>query len=509
MTDVVRSGPFAGASIDDLRELVELTDDPDDLDEIIRAIEIELRWQPFPYQIAPGSIEWFVWLFLAGRFTGKTDTMAHWMDDHANGPACDPRLPGGHRMSILAPTLGDAAESCVNGPSGLRAHNPDVHMVTRAGGTVVVWPNGAEAMLFGGWTEGDVERFRAKGNRCACWIEEGAAIPQLEAAFAQIPFSHRLGRNPQVVISTTPKPRPLLNRLVAHARVWRDDGTTPINRHERVVVTRASSRMNPTIERDVVEGLYAEFGNSRLGRQELEGELLDDYEGALWSRERLDDLRVEPGMMPTLLRRYVGVDPSTWGLKENDRHALAGTIGRGIETGIVVSGVDQRRDAYTLADYSRRATPAEWANVTLDAYKTWSCAGIVFETNAGGAMGPTIIQATDKARRLEHPSEDRPPIRFYRDPKSPKRIGVIAADGKRARAEPVAALADGPIGTPGRHHMVGVHAYLEDQLCGWDPNESWSPDRLDALVWSITALAPWRTVAPASIGSQPRGSVAR
>jgi hypothetical protein len=117
-------------------------------------------------------------------------------------------------------------------------------------------------------------------------------------------------------------------------------------------------------------------------------------------------------------------------------------------------------------------------------------------------MGPAIIQGADKTRRLERPDEDRPPIRFYRE--KPTRIGVTASDGKRARAEPVAALAEMK-----RHHMVGVHPYLEDQLCGWNPDESWSPDRLDAFVWSITALKPWRTQTATSMGAVARGEIQR
>jgi phage terminase large subunit-like protein len=443
---------------------------------------------------------------MGGRFTGKTDTDAYWMNEHAMGPPCDRRLKGGHRMSIVGPTLGDVVESCVNGPSGLRAHNPDVRMVSRAGGTVVIWPNGAEAKLFGGWTPNDVERFRAGGNRCACWIEEAAAIPQLDKVWEQIPFGHRLGANPRVVLSTTPKPRALLKKLKAYGARYL--GTEErLQRFERVVVTQASSRQNVSIADDVVEGLYAEYGESRLGRQELEGELLDDYEGALWQRHTedetgIDDLRIEPHELPPLTRRYVGVDPSSWGLKLGDHKVEEGELARGVETGIVVSGIAANRHCYTLADYSKRCSPAEWGDRVVEAYVRWGCAAVVFETNAGGAMGPAIIQAADAKRRAERPDEERAPVRFYRQ--SPTRIGVIASDGKRARAEPVAALAEVK-----RHHMVGVHPYLEDQLCAWNPDEPWSPDRLDAFVWGISALRPWKTPSSTSMANPPRGSVSR
>jgi phage terminase large subunit-like protein len=416
------------------------------------------------------------------------------MDEHANGPPCDPRLPGGHRMSIVAPTLGDAAESCVNGPSGLKAHNPDVKMTGRTGGTIVSWPNGAEAKLFGGWTAGDVERFRAGGNRCYCWIEEAAAIPQLDAVYEQIPFGHRLGPNPRVFLSTTPKPRALLKKLKAASDAWRN-GIEPSSRWARVVMSQGSSRMNRSIDDDVVQGLYDLFGGTRIGRQELEGELLDDYEGALWQREQIDADRISAADLPTLVRRYVGVDPSTWGTKLGDRRPEEGEVARGIETGIIVSGVDARKHTYTLADYSRRCSPAEWADRALDAYWKYNAHGIVFETNAGGAMGPSIIRAQEKLRRLERPDDAGPPVRFYSEKSG--RIGVQASDGKRARAEPVAVLAE-----QHTHHMVESQALLEDQLCTWDPDEPWSPDRLDAFVWSIFACKPWKRA-----GTNPFGNV--
>jgi phage terminase large subunit-like protein len=502
MTTVERTKDYTR---DQLVALVREQPTPERKLALIERIKRESAWKPWDYQVPPPG-DWATWLFLGGRGTGKTDTDAAWMNDHAQGPPCDTRVPGGHRMSIVGPTLGDVVESCINGPSGLIAHNPDVKLVSRAGGSIALWPNGAQAKLFGGWTPNDVERFRAGGNRCACWIEEAAAIPQLDKVWEQIPFGHRLGKNPRTVLSTTPKARAALRKMVGYGRHWMNTGEAP-HRFARVALSSAETAQNLSLDEDWVESIYAEYGDSRFGRQELKGELLDDYEGALWQRSNdegtgLDDLRIEPQDMPTLTRRYVGVDPSAWGLKLGDRQPEEGEIARGVETGIVVSGIDARRHTYTLADYSARCTPAEWGEKVLDAYYRWQCSAIVFETNAGGAMGPSIIQGADKTRRLERPSEDRPPIRFYRE--KPNRIGVVASDGKRARAEPVAALAEMK-----RHHMVGVHPYLEDQLTGWNPDESWSPDRLDAFVWSITALKPWRTPATTSMGSEPRGDVSR
>lgn len=511
---VIENGPLSGYSQQEILRVIAECDDPDDLEAIIAALEAELAWTPWPYQEAPVG-EWAVWLFLAGRFAGKTDTMAYEMDEHAKGPACDPRLPGGHRMSIVAPTLGDAAGACFYGPSGLRAHNPEVEL-TGSLEKIVRWPNGAEARLFGGNSAGDVERFRAGGNRCFCWVEEGAAIPQLDAVWEQIPFSHRLGPNPRVIMSTTPKPRALLKRLVAYGRDWQAHPERRPSRWQRVALTRASSRDNPAIDPDVVAGIYDLYGGSRIGRQELEGELLDDYDGALWRRHDdagsgLDDLRIDPLDLPTLVRKNVGVDPSTWGLKLGDRQPDAGEIARGIETGIVAGGIAADRQVYTFTDESKRCGPSEWADIVLDVFwglrhpnpERWRCNDIVFETNAGGAMGPAIIRAQEKLRRVDHPNLDLAPVRFY-SRNAGKIIGVQAADGKRARAEPVATLAD-----TRRHHMVGVLPLLEDQLCGWDPNEAWSPDRLDGMVWHVTALDPWRRASRSGMGVRPRGDVTR
>lgn len=492
MTEVGTVGPLADVPLDEILAIIAECDDPDTLDAIIAALEDELVWQPWPHQIPPGG-DWTIWLMNGGRGAGKTDGCANWMNEHAEGPPCDPRLPGGHRMSIIGPTLADTVESCVNGPSGLKAHNPNVQLSSPPGGTIAKWPNGAEAKLFGGYTRKDIERFRAGGNRCAAWIEEAAAIPQIDGVLEQIPFGHRLGTHPRVVMSTTPKPRAFLKRFIGFSRAWAESGVTPPKRWERVVLTRGTTDDNPALDKEVRGALFDAYGNSRLGRQELQGELLDDFEGALWRRFRLDALRIlDPADCPTLHRRCVGVDPSTWGVDVGGRDPEEGELARGIETGIVVSGIDTKRDLYTLADYSKRCSPAEWGELTVVAYITHHAAAVVPEVNAGGALVTANIAAAEAAYKLTH--RDCPPIRVK---------PVRASDGKRARAEPVSALGEFPGGEQdedrtlwkperARAHMVGTHPLLEDQLCQWDPNEPWSPDRLDAYVWTGHYFEPWR-----------------
>lgn len=174
----------------------------------------EPRWTPLSYQVPPPG-DWYGWLLLAGRGAGKTDACAAYVHDHVYGPPCMPG-PIPHWIGIIAPTLGDAATSCITGPSGLLKHSPEARMVTVAGGTVVRWPNGSEAKLFGANTEPDTERLRSGGNRCLAWLEEMAAWRYLDQAWAQMRFGLRTGPRPHWIASTTPKPRPLIKIGRAH-----------------------------------------------------------------------------------------------------------------------------------------------------------------------------------------------------------------------------------------------------------------------------------------------------
>jgi phage terminase large subunit-like protein len=209
--------------------------------------------------------------------SGKTDAMAHFVNEHCNSPPCMPGYPGGHRPAIIAPTLGDAIEACVNGPSGLKAHNPMIRSVQTTGGTYLRWPSGVEGKLFGAYSGEDVERLRAGGNRCVVWAEELATWSRLEDCWDHMTFGLRLGPHPRVVASTTPKPRAKLKELMADPRT---------------ILTRAHTDDNPHLEAAVRGALYGRYGGTRLGRQELAAELLEDVPGALWKRTQLDELRV-------------------------------------------------------------------------------------------------------------------------------------------------------------------------------------------------------------------------
>jgi phage terminase large subunit-like protein len=405
----------------------------------------EPRWTPLPHQVPPDG-DWYGWLLLAGRGAGKTDACARYVHEHVMGPPCLPG-PVPHWVGIIAPTLGDAATSCYAGPSGLRVHSPEARMMTVQGGTVIRWPNGSEAKLFGADSPGSVERLRSGGNRCLSWLEELAAWRYLDDTWDQMRFGLRTGPRPHWVASTTPKPRALIKKLASGGV-------------ENVVRTRASMYDNPHLPEDIKAALEDAYGNTQIGRQELHAEIIDQDENALWTRAVIDAHRVRPADLPDLARISVGVDPSG---------------GRG-EQGIVVVGKamqvhyreiagDQRptqlAHGYVLADRSCHLSPDGWGRRAVQAAVDYDADDICVEVNFGGDMAVNTIRAVADAMGV------RIPIKTVR-----------ATRGKKVRAEPVSALSE-----QGRWHMAGEFPELEDQMCTWYDELDWSPDRLDAMVW--------------------------
>lgn len=251
---------------------------PANIGRLIASLEKRVAaWHALPHQIPPEG-DWYGWLLFGGRGAGKTDGSAHYVDAHVKGPPCDRRLPGGHRIAIVAPTLGDAAESCVNGPSGLRAIDPDVTMRSEIGGTIVRWPNGAEAKLFGAHTGVDTDRLRAGGNRCLVWAEEAAAWRRLTEGIAQAQFGLRIGPHPRIIGSTTPKNRPMIREILRMAQeaAKADSEGRSIDVAERWIVTAAPTSANPHLPLHIRQLLYRRYAKTRLGRQELLGLLLED-----------------------------------------------------------------------------------------------------------------------------------------------------------------------------------------------------------------------------------------
>lgn len=416
----------------------------------------KLKWTPEPHQVPPEG-DWRGWLMLAGRGSGKTDAMAKYVVDHVNGPACIPG-PTPHWVGIIAPTLGDAATACYEGPSGIRAHDASAKMKQAPGGLVIQWPNGSQAKLFGAHTKEDVERLRAGGNRCLTWGDELAAWRNLDNAWDHMQFGLRLGRLPRWVVSTTPKPRLLIVDLVRQRR-------------SNVIVSQnISTYDNPHLHEAVRQEYEDRYGGTSLGQQELLGQILEQDEDALWQRHWLDRDRVKHAP-DNLVRIGVGVDPS----------------GGAGEQGIVVVGkqlvkVENRQEihGFVLADRSGRWSPAEWGRRAVRAAIDFGADVILVETNFGGDMAMATIQGQAENEGVSVPVRK-----------------LTASRGKRVRAEPVAALSE-----RGRWHHVGIFDRLEEQLATWTPEAGYSPDRLDAMVWPAWDLRMvGRASAPGSMAS--------
>ncbi len=404
-----------------------------DLAEALDRAEADSRptWEPLPHQIPPSG-DWDVWMMEGGRGSGKTDGAAHYVNGHVNGPPCIPSIKGGHRISIVAPTLGDALDACVNGPSGLKAHNPHVRSYQTTGGNYIRWPNGVEGKIFGASSPDDVERLRAGGNRCLAWAEELAAWRHLDTAWDHMQLGLRLGPRPHAVVSTTPKPRKKYLTI-------RED--------VRTVRTGASTRDNPHLDEKVRAKYFEVYGGTRLGRQELLAEILLDTPGALWTYAMFENRQPAPA---DLVRTVVAIDPAVTSGEDSD------------ETGMVVAGLGADGRGYVLADRSCRLSPDGWARRAVAAYDEFAADLVVAEVNNGGDLVEQTIRTV------------RPRLPYKK---------ITASRGKQTRAQPVAALYE-----QGRISHVDVFPELEEQLTTWTPESGTSPDRLDALVWALTEL---------------------
>lgn len=445
-------------------------------------------WEPMAHQVPPPNDEaWYGWLLLGGRGAGKTAAVTHWLNDHANGPPClDGPVP--HRMGIIAPTLGDASASIVHGDDGLAVINPEVREITRKGGTVALWPNGAFAFLLGVNTLKDVDRLRAHGNRCADVREEVAAWPYLREGLAQADFGLRKGLA-RWVGATTPRPRPSIRKLNASPIVRISTATTDDNVH----LTAEKRQM-----------LYDEFGGTRVGLQELEGKILEDVSGALWTQDLIEQYRVTIDEVPRLLWVRTYVDPS-WGTT-ND------------ECGIIVMGRGADGHAYVLGDLSKRTTPTEWGKLAALGYLP-SDEQVAASVDDDGNPIPLPLRewvAGEGRLRVSEMVKAEGNFQGEQVRLVMKTISALihrrirfklinVSKGKRLRAEPVLALYE-----QGKVHHVGHLPGLEFQLTSWVPPEAgedagdpgdpeeleateegqdpsnWSPDRLDACVFGVT-----------------------
>lgn len=387
-------------------------------------------------QLAPDG-DWDVWFFCGGRGSGKTLSGAEDASEFC-------RQHDRARMALVGPTFADVRDTMVEGETGLLAVLPPSSL--RGGSIATAWnrslgelflSNGAKLKAFSSEQPG---RLRGPQHH-RVWADEPAEFadahlppvplnPGEDRTWANVVFGCRLGDAPQIVVTGTPKPVKLVKHLLQTA-----------------IVTSATTYDNLDNLSPVYRRIIAQYEGTRLGRQELMAEMLEDVEGALWKREWIESTRVRD--MPECSRVVVAVDPS------GSR--------RGSEVGIVVVGRGLRDEhGYVLADRSLHGSAHEWAMAAVGAYREFKADRIVAERNFGGDMVETTLRAVDSSVP-------------YSD--------VVASRGKTARAEPIAALYERRL-----VHHVGVLDELEDQQCSWLPGMP-SPDRMDAAVWGVWALS--------------------
>ncbi|WP_444542153.1 DNA-packaging protein [Brucella endophytica] len=389
----------------------------------------------------PPREPWRTWLIMGGRGSGKTRAGAEWAAGMAMGLAPFSHRKCGH-IALVGETLADVREVMVDGPSGIlsvsRAERPRLEATRRR----LVWENGAVASFF---SSEDPDSLRGP-QFDAAWCDELAKWKHPQETWDMLQFGLRLGDAPRAVVTTTPRPVALLRALLS-------DPAVPVT---RMRTAENAAHLAPGFMA-MIEGRYA---GSRLGRQELDGELIEDRPDALWSRGLIEGIvmsRVSP-----LKRIVVAIDPPASSGKSSDA------------CGIVAAGIDHDGFGWVLADESvSRAKPYQWARAAIALYHRLEADVIIAEVNQGGDMVKAVIAAEDHMV----------PVRAVR-----------AMRGKWLRAEPVAALYE-----QGRIRHAGRFPALEDEMCDFAPgglSNGRSPDRLDALVWALNELMLGREKVP-------------
>jgi phage terminase large subunit-like protein len=392
------------------------------------ALSNSWRVQARPEQREPPG-DWATWLILAGRGWGKTRTGTEWVHRHA-------MMGTASRIALVAPTAADVRDVLIEGPSGFLAIASNSTRPTwESSKRRLTWPNGAEATAF---SAEEPERLRGPQHDLA-YLDELATWPHPEA-LDMLNLGLRVGIRPRKLITTTPRPSKMLKAIIA-------DPTT--------VITRGATIDNEkNLAPGFIAGIMRKYAGTRLGRQEIDGELLSDTPGALWMLDWLDRDRV--ARAPEQLKRIVvAIDPAVSNNEGSD------------ETGIVVAGVDRAGHGYILEDLSGRYAPHEWAAKAVAAYQRHKADRIIAEKNNGGDMVENTIRMVSQN------------VSFR---------AVHASRGKVTRAEPASALYE----QRKVHHVGGLTA-LEDQMCSFTSDfdrgrAGFSPDRVDALVWALTEL---------------------
>lgn len=402
------------------------------------------------HQVPPAG-DWRTWLILGGRGAGKTRAGSEWVRAQVEGSR--PRDPGrARRVALVGETLAQAREVMVFGESGILACSPpDRRPEWIAGRMMLVWPNGAQAQVF---SAHEPESFRGP-QFDAVWADELAKWKKGQEAWDMIQFGLRLGADPRACVTTTPRNVPVLKDLMAQPST---------------VTTHAATRANRAWLADsFLEEVQRRYAGTRQGRQELEGLLLADAEGALWSHEMI--AQAAAGAAPALDRVLVAVDPPVTGHSRSDACGI-------VVAGVSMAGPPADWRAHVIEDATvEGASPAEWARAAVAALRRHGGERLIAEVNQGGALVESVIRQVD-------------PLVPFR--------AVRAHRGKAMRAEPVAALYE-----QGRvSHGRGL-GDLEDQMCqmttrGFEGRGS--PDRVDALVWALTELV----ITPGLAAAAPR-----
>ncbi len=394
-------------------------------DEEIAATAYHWPWWARSTQIPP-DWSWDLWFLRAGRGFGKTRTGAEWVIDQAR------ELGKGGRIALVGRTAADVRDVMVEGESGIIECSPPwFRPIYEPSKRRLTWPNGCMGICYSS-EKPDV--FRGPQHHKA-WADELATWKYLRKALDNLLLGLRLGLHPQWVATTTPKPLAILKELQEEEGTALTTGSTYDN----------IENLSQVFKRVILR----RYEGTRLGRQELHAELMDEAEGALWQHSDIEDHR--SAKQPTMLRIVVAVDPAVSSGENSD------------ETGIVVAGLGRDQRGHILQDLSGRYTPREWGQKACDAYVEWEADMIIGEANNGGDLVESNVRTIDTHVPFKQ---------------------VRASRGKQARAEPIASLYE-----QGRVSHVGTFAELESEMCTWEPNSGMrSPSRLDAAVWALTEL---------------------
>jgi len=392
-------------------------------DQEVNALIYDWTFWARPNQLPPNG-DWFIWLLLSGRGFGKTRCGAEWVLDRVR--------QGYRKIALVGRTGADVRDTMVSvGPSSiLKIASPWEKPLYEPSKRRLTFPNGTIALLYNG---DEYEQLRGPSHDSA-WIDELAKFAYPRETWDNLMFGLRDGKNPKVVITTTPRPLLIIKDIISD---------------KRTVITRGSTFENEAnLSLQFLETVKTKYAGTRIGKQELYGELLTDVEGALWNYEWIERNRIS--VLPVMKRIVISIDI-----------AITSNKVKSDKTGIVVCGLGLDNLGYIIADLTGCYTPDQWANKALWAYNNWKADKIIAEANQGGDLIEHTIRTVDKN------------VAFKK---------VHASKGKVTRAEPIAALYE-----QNKVKHYGIFEEMESQMTEWVPGED-SPDNMDAMVWGITEL---------------------